>query len=356
VSLQATVRLRRGTLHLDAEIEVGDGEVLALCGPNGAGKTTLLRALAGLETLAEGRVVLDGRVLEDASPGQRTLVLPQQRRIGVVFQEPLLFPHLTVLDNVAFGPRSQGTARVAATRVAETWLGRLGLRELALARPAALSGGQARRVALARALAAAPRLLLLDEPLTALDAPSQSEVRQALRRDHSSPPVARVLVTHNPIDALTLASRIAVLEAGRIVQSGSVTEVSRRPRTPFTAELLGVNLYRGWIAPGGLKLANGHFVAGVAGAEAPASGEGVAVVHPRAVALHRRAPQGSPRNVFAGRVASVDRLTDRVRVRLAGAVPIVAEITPAAAVELRLFEGMTLWAAVKAQEVDVFGV
>ncbi|HVN85031.1 MAG TPA: ATP-binding cassette domain-containing protein, partial [Candidatus Binatia bacterium] len=180
MSLAASVRVVLGMLDLRVNVQVGDGEVVAVLGPNGAGKTTLLRALAGLLPLDEGRVVLGDVILEDVAA--RTFVPPERRPIGVVFQDYLLFPHLSALDNVAFGLRCGGLGRSEARRRAFEWLERVGLAQQSALKPAALSGGQAQRVALARALAVGPRLLLLDEPLSALDIRTRADLRRDLRR------------------------------------------------------------------------------------------------------------------------------------------------------------------------------
>jgi len=348
VSLEARVELTLGKLHLDVDLAVASGELVVLLGPNGAGKTTLLRALAGLVPLDRGRVVLDGRVLDDAESGEW---LPTERRpIGFVFQDYLLFPHLSALENVAFGLRARGVPRAEARGLAGAWLERVGLADHARSRPRALSGGQAQRVALARAMVADPRLLLLDEPLAALDAASRIEVRRDLRRHLASFDGARLLVTHDPLEAMTLADRLIVLEEGKITQTGTAAQVSAKPRSRYVAELVGVNLFRG--------LAAGHTVRLAAGGTLVVAddhhGEVFAAVHPHAVALYRRAPEGTPRNVLAGTADALEVVGDRVRVRVTGPVPIVAEVTPAAAAELRLADGGPVWAAVKATEVTVY--
>ncbi|MFL5881759.1 MAG: ABC transporter ATP-binding protein, partial [Actinomycetota bacterium] len=184
MSLEARLALTLGRLRLEAELAVATGELVVLLGPNGAGKTTLLRALAGLVALERGRVVLDDQVLDDVAAGTH---LPTERRpVGFVFQDYLLFPHLSALENVAFGLRARGLGRAEARRRAAAWLDRVGLAAHAGARPRALSGGQAQRVALARAMVCEPRLLLLDEPLAALDAATRAEVRRDLRRQLAS--------------------------------------------------------------------------------------------------------------------------------------------------------------------------
>ena len=352
MSLSADVELVLGSLHLDAAVEVASGEVVAVVGPNGAGKTTLLRALAGLVPLARGRIRLDGRVIDE--PATATWVPAEERTVGYVFQDHLLFPHLSVLDNVAFGPRCRGLDRARARTVARSWLARLGLAEVAMSRPAALSGGQAQRVALARALAIEPRLLLLDEPLAALDASSRIDVRSDLRDHLSGFGGACLLVTHDPVEAMILAQRLVVLESGRVTQQGSALEVARAPRSPWVAELVGVNLLRGRGEGDGVTLHGGGWLA----APGSGSGEVFAVVHPHAVALHRSRPEGSPRNVWSGRAQTVELLGDRARVRVLpdGAPPLVAEVTPAAVAELDLQAGGEVWVSVKATEVKVHPV
>jgi molybdate transport system ATP-binding protein len=348
MSLQAGVELRLGRLDLAVELAVGTGELVVLLGPNGAGKTTLLRALAGLVPLDRGRVVLDGEVLEDTAAG--TWVPTERRPIGFVFQDYLLFPHLSALENVAFGLRARGLARAEARRRAAAWLDRVGLAGHAGARPRALSGGQAQRVALARAMVGEPRLLLLDEPLAALDATTRTVLRRELRRHLASFDGTRLLVTHDPLEAIALADRLVVLEGGRVTQTGTPDQVSARPRSRYVAELVGVNLYRGRADGRSVRLVGGGTVV----AADINHGEVFVAVHPHAVALHRRAPEGTPRNVLGGTAEGLDVVGDRVRVRVAGPVPIIAEVTPAAAGELNLADGGPVWASVKATEITVY--
>jgi molybdate transport system ATP-binding protein len=348
MSLQASVELTLGQLDLEVDIAVATGELVVLLGPNGAGKTTLLRAIAGLVPLRGGRIELDGIVLEDVQARER---VPTERRpIGFVFQDYLLFPHLSAMENVAFGLRARGVPRAQARARAGAWLERVGLGDHARSRPRSLSGGQAQRVALARAMVGDPRLLLLDEPLAALDAATRSEVRRDLRRHLASFDGTRLLVTHDPLEAMTMADRLVVLEQGHVTQTGTPAEVSGQPRSRYVAELVGMNLLSGH--------AIGHIVKLAAGGELVAAdenqGEVFAAVHPHSVALHRQPPEGTPRNVWAGTAETLEVIGDRVRVRVAGQVPIVAEVTPAAASELRLADGGPVWATVKATEVDVY--
>lgn len=346
----ARVRARLGTLELDVELEVPPGRIVALLGPNGAGKTTLLRILAGLLAPDEGRVVLNGRVLDDTSTGEH--VPPEARPVGVVFQNYLLFPHLSVLENVAFGLRSRGVGKAEARARAAEWLERVGLADYKAGKPKQLSGGQAQRVALARALATEPRLLLLDEPLAALDASTRLETRRELRRQLDRYDGVRVLVTHDPMEAIALAERLVVLEAGRISQTGTPQDISERPRSRYVADLVGVNLYRGRAAGDEVHIgASGRLVAPGAG-----QGEVFAVVHPHAVSLYRQPPGGTPRNVWEGTAESLDLEGERVRVRVGGPLPIVAEVTPSAVADLRLGDGGPVWVSVKATEVVVYPV
>jgi molybdate transport system ATP-binding protein len=347
MSLDAAITVRFERLRLDATLRVGNGEVVALLGPSGAGKTTVLRALAGLVPLTAGRIVLDGAVLEDAATGE--YVPPERRNLGVVFQEALLFPHLSVLDNVAAGLRFTGVSRMVARSRASEWLELLGIAELARAMPATLSGGQMQRVALARALAIRPRVLLLDEPLSALDVATRGEVRRELRRHLASFGGIRLLVTHDPIDALALADRLVVLEDGRVVQTGSSLDVTAQPRSRYVADFVGVNWLRGRADGDAIALADG----GTLTVPDVAAGEVFVVVHPRAVALHRQKPEGSPR-VLRGTVVGADDEGTRVRVRLAVPFPLVAEVTRAAAAELALDGGGEVWVTIKATEIGTY--
>ncbi|MEK6225825.1 MAG: ABC transporter ATP-binding protein [Chloroflexota bacterium] len=346
--LTAQVALRLGTLDLDVTIEAAPGEIVAVLGPNGAGKTTFMRAVAGLVPLTRGRVELDDVVLEDAA---RDVHLPPERRpIGVVFQEYLLFPHLSALENVAFGLRARGIGSREARVRAGSWLDRLGVGEHAEAKPRALSGGQAQRVALARALAIDPRLLLLDEPLAALDASARGEVRRDLKRHLASFAGIRIVITHDPLEAIALADRLVIMERGRVVQTGSPADVTQRPRSRYVADLVGVNLLRGTATVGQVAVSGGATLQSADGVD----GEVFAVIHPRAVALHRARPEGSPRNVWRGRASTLDFQGDRVRVGVQGEMPIIAEVTPAAVRELDLVEGGEVWVSVKATEITVY--
>jgi molybdate transport system ATP-binding protein len=348
VSLDATVEVRVGEFDLDARISAADGETVAVLGPNGAGKTTLLRALAGLKPIDGGRILIGDDAVDDPDAG--TYIVPERRSVGVVFQNYLLFPHLTALENVAFGLRSRHVARGEARRRAGEWLERVGLGDRAGAKPRELSGGQQQRVALARALVIEPRLLLLDEPLAALDIGTRTELRRDLRTHLSSFPGARLLVTHELLDAVALADRLVVLENGKVAQEGRVAEVSARPRSRYVADLVGVNLLRG--------TADGHTVSLPSGGTIITAdevhGDVYVAIQPHSVSLHRTAPEGSPRNVWSGAIHGTDLLGDRARIHVDGPVPLVAEVTVAAVGELGLREGVEVFAAVKATDLSIY--
>jgi molybdate transport system ATP-binding protein len=344
--LDAHLIVDRGGFRLDAALRVEDGEVVALLGPNGAGKTTALRALAGLTPLTDGYIDLAGRRVDDPA----TFVRPERRPIGVVFQDYLLFPHLTVLENVAFGPRSRGVPRAEARAVASSWLERVDLGEYAGRKPRQLSGGQAQRVALARALATDPALLLLDEPLAALDARTRLDTRAALQRHLAQHGGATLLITHDPLDALVLADRLVILEGGLIVQTGDAETITGQPRTDYVARLVGLNLYRGRGSGHTVTLPDGFTIA----VADTVDGDAFVAFPPAAVALHPSAPEGSPRNTWPATVAGIQRHGDNVRVQLDGAIRAAADVTPAAAAQLRLTAGQPVWAAVKATETRAY--
>jgi molybdate transport system ATP-binding protein len=350
VSITVDGTVRRNRFRLDAELEVPTGTRLALIGMNGAGKSTLLRAVAGLHRLAEGTIELGGRVVDDPDGG--IFVEPEHRRVGYVPQDTALFPHLSAEANVAFGPRRRGESRPEAQRIAAHWLARVDLADQAARRPGQLSGGQARRVALARALAVDPDVLLLDEPLASLDVDARSSLRRLLRDDLVAAARTTVLVTHDPVDALVLADQVAVVEEGRVLQSGPPGDVIARPRSPFVARLVGLNLLEGTGAGRTLVLGGG----GVVQAAEPVPPRALAAVPPRAVTLHRTEPEGSSRNVWPATVTAIEPVGDRVRVTLDGAVPLVAEITAQSATDLGLVPGVAVWSSLKATEVEVYPV
>jgi molybdate transport system ATP-binding protein len=348
VTLDASVAVLRGSLDLQVDLGVADGEVLAVLGPNGAGKSTLLRVLAGLLAPDGGRVAVDGAPWDDVAAGTH---LPAHRRpLGVVFQDALLFPHLSVGENVAFGLRTRGVRKPARQAAAAEWLARVGLDGFGDRRPAQLSGGQAQRAALARALVGDPALLLLDEPLSALDARTRLVVRAELRRHLAAFAGSTVLVTHDPVDAMALADRVVVVEDGRVVQTGTPDEVNRRPRTDYVARLAGLSLLPGTGDGRVVRLDAG----GVVAVAEETSGPVFAAVRPESVALYPARPEGSPRNVWPARLVGATPHGATVRCELAGEVPLVADVTAAAFAELGLVPGAKVWTAVKASEVAVY--
>jgi molybdate transport system ATP-binding protein len=347
--LDARVVVRRGPeFRLDAEITVPDRTTVALLGPNGAGKSTLVWALAGAIPLAEGRITLSGRVLDDRDAG--ISVEPRERHIGAVFQDVLLFPHLTVAGNVAFALRRSHPSDREARRVALEWLERFGLTDLAGVRPARLSGGEAQQVGLARALAGEPGLLLLDEPLSALDVAARGHFRRMLAGHLAGFPGPRLLITHDPAEAFLLADRIVVIEDGRITQSGSPDDIRRHPRTAYAADLAGVNLLTGTARAGSVAVGAGPPIEVAGGG---ADGPVLLTIHPRAISIHTRRPEGSPRNTWRSTIRHAEVAGERTRIQFGDPLPLTAEITTTAFRELGITVGGECWVAVKAAEIAV---
>ena len=349
VSLQADVRLTRGLLDLGIELSAQPGQIVAVLGPNGSGKTTLLLALAGLIRLQHGQIHVAGTLWD--SPDDNVWMAPDQRRTGLVVADHLLFPHLSVIDNVGFGPRSRGVPKADARARARAELVALGLGDRLEARPRELSSGQAQRVALARALATDPALLLLDEPLSALDPTTRAQTRADLGVRLRAFSGITILVTHDPLDALSLADRLVFIEAGRLIQEGTPQEVIARPRDPYVAHVVGLNFLRG-------QRINDQQV-DVAGTmvvvpEVPAGGPVCVTIPPSAVALYLTRPEGSPRNTWPVTVSDIQLVGQTARVRLAGPFALAAEVTTTAVADLRLGVGQELWATVKATEISVY--
>lgn len=328
-------------LVLDAE----PGTTIAVVGPNGAGKTTLLRALLGLTTRAHAELRLGALDV--------TTLAPHRRGVAWVPQDGALFPHLSALSNTAYGLRAHGVTRAEARRTAQLWLDRLDVGHLAHRRPAQVSGGQAQRVALARALATRPRLLLLDEPLAALDQTTRARVRHTLRTHLDGFGGVCLMVTHDPVEAVSLADRVLVLDEGRVVQDAPPADVTRHPRSPWVARMLGKNAWPGTATADGLALTGGGLL--VAADPLPPGTRALAIIAPEAVSVHRDRPSGSPRNVWPGTVREITASGSRLRVLIASerAPDLVAEITPQAAVELALADGVPVWTSVKATEATV---
>ncbi|MFE2547066.1 ABC transporter permease [Streptomyces sp. NPDC059355] len=326
-------------------LEADPGTTIAVVGENGAGKTTLLRALLGLTPRAHAELRLGDTDV--------TALPPHERQVAWVPQDGALFPHLSALANTAYGLRARRVPRTEARREAQLWLDRLGVGHLAARKPAHLSGGQAQRVALARALAARPRLLLLDEPLAALDQTTRARVRHTLRTHLAGFGGVCLIVTHDPVEAVSLADRVLVLAEGRALQDAPPAEVTRHPRSPWVARMLGRNAWPGTASADGLVLAAGGRL--VVAEALPEGSRALAIIGPEAVSVHRDRPSGSPRNVWQGSVREITAVGSRLRVLIgsAEAPDLVAEITPEAASELGLVDGSKVWTSVKATEVTL---
>jgi molybdate transport system ATP-binding protein len=345
--LDADIRFTRAGWGLDVALRVPPGGVLALLGPNGAGKTTTLQIMAGILPLHAGHVQIGGQCWDDASTGRR---LPtQDRSLGLVFQDHLLFPRMSIRDNIAFGLRARDVNKTTAREQADGWLERVGLLDKAGRRPGQLSGGQAQLVALARALATDPQLLLLDEPLAALDAGTRMHVRSDLRRHLAGYAGATVLVTHDPLDALVLADHVVVIENGQVVQTGTPKQITQKPRTRYVAQLVGLNLLHGHATGTSVTLADGSKLTTAEHANGPV----FVVVRPTSIAIHREHPSGSPRNVWPGTITGIEQHGDLVRLALTGPPDTVADVTPEAIGDLDLIVGAQVWLSVKATDLTI---
>lgn len=348
--LDAHIRVQRGSgFRLDIDLQIEPGTTVALLGPNGAGKSTTVDVLAGALALDEGRVQLGDHVLDD--PDTNVYLPPEARRIGIVFQDYLLFDHLNVRNNVAFAPRSTGSTKTESLALADSYLSLLGLTEFADRSPATLSGGQAQRVALARAMASNPRLLLLDEPLAALDIETRTQLRRDLALHLAEFGGPRLLITHDPTDAFLLADRIYIVEDGRVTQTGTPDELRRQPATRYAAALAGLNLLAG-NNDGGLVTLDHHDFT-FSSADTKTSGPVLLTIRPNSIALHSGEPHGSPRNSWQTTVATLEPLGDITRVVLDAPIPLSVDITPNAASAMELRPGLALWASVKATELHL---
>jgi molybdenum ABC transporter ATP-binding protein len=321
------------SFELRLSLELG-AETLALAGPSGSGKTTLLRAIAGLVRPARGRIVAGGETWLDTDAGVD--VPPEARSVGFVFQDYALFPHLTVEANVAFGGRRRAGELLRVLR----------LERLAQARPASLSGGERQRVALARALAREPKVLLLDEPLSALDASTRTHVREELRAILREQRLPALLVTHDYLDAAAVADRVGVVVDGHVVQVGTPADLAAAPASPFVAEFTGGNVLRGVARTGadGLTAVTLEDGTTLVSTDAAAGSVG-AVVYPWEVTLAHDAPHDSSQNHVRAPIVSVVPVGNRMRVRVG---PVVAEITAASAERLGLAPGRPIVASFKA--------
>ena len=335
-----------GRFTLDARFECAPGETIALVGPNGSGKSTALNTLAGLLRLSSGSLTLDDTELD----GPHCWVAPDRRQLGMVFQDLLLFPHLNAVDNVAYGPRRRGEKPDVARMQATELLGRFGVGDLAHARPRSLSGGQAQRVALARALANEPRLLLLDEPLSALDSESRLHVRCELHRylDHFDG--YAVLVAHDAIDVLVLADRVIVLDQGEVAQIATPGELERRPRTRYAAALVGTNLLRGYRRGSVVELGGGAIIPSL---EAGPDGPVDVIVSPRHVSVS--VDDGSlGEGAWSATIAGMEAAGDQVHIRVGDPVPIAARATIESLRDLHLTPGARVTVRIEPGVAAVF--
>ena len=348
VSLEFDGTLDLGRFVLDAVFSCAPGETIALVGPNGSGKSTALNLLAGLLRLSSGSLTLDGTVLDQPSTGR--WVASEHRGVGVVFQDLLLLPHLSVRDNVAYGPRRAGGSRETADAVASDWLERFGVEDLDDERPRSLSGGQAQRVALARALARDPRLLLLDEPLSALDSETRLEVRCELHRHLAEFGGMTVLVAHDVVDVLVLADRVVVFDEGRVAQVAEPAALERRPLTQYAAALVGTNLLRGYRRGAVIELGDRAEVAAPrAGSDGPVD----LVIAPRHVSV--ALPDG-PNGVgsWTARIAGLEAAGNDVHIRVGGPVPIAAMASLESLRDLHLSPGAMVDVHVDPSHLKVF--
>lgn len=379
--LTATLDTHLNTFHLDMCFSAEAGKTTVLLGESGAGKSTVLRLLVGLLHPQHGHISLEGVTYFDSE--QHIIIPPQERPFGYVFQDYTLFPHLSVFENVAFGLRAQHLPRrMVRQRVGEA-LEQVRLTGFDQRRPAQLSGGQQQRVAIARALALQPRLLLLDEPLAALDVQTRREVRQELRHILSSAGITTVMVTHQYLEALLFGHHILVLEQGRVIQQGSQRDLLQYPRSSYVAELVGLNFFRGRVVAcetGSLCTiqlqSNGEPGIKVSAAleehtqtdRVPGAGdEAYVLVDPRSITLYQTLPDSSARNIFQGEIVQLLHLganfsngsehDGRVRVSILiddSAPPLTAEITEASATRMGLGEGKWVYATFKATEARAY--
>ena len=326
----------------EVSLDFAPGEFVSLLGPSGCGKTSLLRIVGGFLEPDAGEVWVHGERMDGLPPNRRP--------VNTVFQSYALFSHKTVLGNVAFPLEVAKVGKAERRERVEEMLAMVRLEGFGERPVSALSGGQAQRVALARALVNHPELLLLDEPLAALDARTRLDTRVELQRHLAEHPGATLLVTHDPLDALVLADRLVVIEHGAVVQEGDAAAVTARPRTDYVARLVGLNLYRGHASGDGVRVGDGLTLV----VTDRVAGDAFVAFRPSAVAVHNQRPEGSPRNVWAATVGGIQSHGDNLRVLLNGPIEAAADVTPAAAAELGLVPGQQVWASLKAAETHAY--
>lgn len=393
--LNVTIASQIDTFQLELSFQVPEHQTTVILGESGAGKSTLLRLLAGLLKPQRGHISLQETTYYDSE--LRISVPAQQRPFGFVFQDYILFPHLTAYENIAFGLRAQQLPLQFIRRQVEKVLEQVQMTAYAQRLPAQLSGGQQQRIAIARALVLQPQLLLLDEPLSALDVQTRREIRQELRQILATSNVTTLLVTHHYLDSLFFGQQILVMDHGQLIQQGNQQNLSRYPRSSYVAELVGVNFFQGTIqsiednttcvvtitqsraeAGRGASIAaqeNGSLeivatfqeqdaAATMTTPKIQAGQEIIVVIEPRSITLHQQRPEGSARNFFQGMIQQMLYLetasgehSGRVRVslQLPGlTVPFIAEITASSAQRMQLSEGQILYASCKATEARAY--
>ncbi len=347
--LSIDASITRGSVRVEAAFVAEPGCTTALVGPNGAGKSTVVDLIAGLVAAERGRIALGEVVFDDATSG--VFIPPHVRRVGIMFQQPRLVGHLSALNNVAFAVRLQGASKSNAASIAAQWLQRVGVGEVADEFPAALSGGQAQRVALARVLATEPRLLVFDEPLSAVDIGGRASLRRLLAEHLAQFAGPRLIISHDPTDVFALADHVVVLEHGSVRQQGTADALRRAPASAYVAELTGINLLRGAANRGRVAIDDTTHTLVVADTEA--AGPVHLRVAPNALSLHRIEPSGSPRNTWRATVVGVEELGSVRRVHLDRPVPMIADVTAAAASDLDLAPGVEVWVSAKATEMTL---
>ncbi len=351
MTLRVDVAAQVSTFSVACDFQVDGGKTVALVGASGAGKTSVLRTIAGLLHPLRGSVACDDDVWADAARG--VFIPPQQRDCAMVFPGYALFGHMSALENAAFGLRASGHAGSDVLRRAQESLELAGVGSLAARKAGSLSSGEAQRVAIARALAMEPRVLLLDEPLSAIDVERRAPVREALRRIITQAGIAAVLVTHDPVEAMLFSESLVVMEAGAVVQRGTPDDLRERPRSSYVAAFAGVNLYRGIARPLDGDISEVDIDGATLTVLGRLTGAVALVIDPDAVVLSRSRPESSARNALFGPVAQLVPDGASVRVNIASTPPIVARVTKRSVQELELAPGTSIYAIFKASEIRV---
>lgn len=337
--LDARVILNRDSLTIDVELQLQHGEVIAVLGPNGAGKTSLLHALLGWLELESGWIMVNGEVID--SPDTDSYVPPQHRPFGMVFQDGLLFPHMSVEKNILFGAGKDFNLKPLAESLQAS--------ELLAKFPSELSAGERQRAAIARSLAARPKVLFLDEPFSALDIQGKRRGRSLLKEALAIEVSGCLMVTHDLVDAFTLADRVMIIEGGKLTQFDVPDRIRSRPGSEWIADLVGWNYYEGIGEGSVVTLPHGTTIFT---AQDDLDGPTSISINPASVSIFKSQPSGSPRNTWLSSIQNIEILGGRARVSLVGEIDICADITTVAANELRQSISSEVWVSVKATEVD----